>query len=372
MNHDQRITPSVLYRTVFLAFGLVVAGLIFRQLATLVLGVLIVVVLAIPLAAFADLLGRFRVPRPLAVLVGLVLGLGALGALIAALVPVFSHEVNQFAANLPAIIDSLRHKLGHLTGTSPTKVGRQLQNFVNGYTHHPSKLLGPIASVGTTVAGAVAAIVVVLLTVIYTAIQPDPLLAGLTRLAPPQRRATAVAILARLREAYLGWVRGLLVGMLVLGVLTYIALRIVGLGYAAFFAILTAVAIIVPYFGALASSIPPIVYALATSPTKAILVAVVYIVIHQIEGNVIEPVVMARAVKLHPAVVAVGVVAVESLFGFVGLFVAVPILATLKILIEELWVNPQEAAQAPLAVLGSPVAALQESREALQETRERS
>lgn len=364
MNHDQRITPAVLYRTVLLAFGLVVAGLIFRELATLVLGVLIVVVLAIPLSSFADGLGRFRVPRPLAVLIGLLLGLGALGALISQLVPVFSHEVNQFAATLPATIDSLRHKLGHLTGTSPTKIGTQLQTFVNGYTHHPSKLLGPIASVGATVVGALGAIVVVLLTVVYTAVQPGPLVEGMIRLAPPDRRNTAITILDRLREAYLGWIRGLLVGMLVLGVLTYLALRIAGIGYAAFFAILTAVAIIVPYFGALASSIPPIVYALATSPTKAILVAVLYIIIHQIEGNVIEPVVMARAVKLHPAVVAVGVVAVESLFGFVGLFVAVPILATVKILVEELWINPQEAARAPLAVFGSPVAALRESRDA--------
>jgi predicted PurR-regulated permease PerM len=363
LNHDQRITPAVLYRTVLLAFGLVVTGLIFRQLATLVLGVLIVVVLAIPLSAFADLLGRLRVPRPVAVLIGLLLGLGALGALITALVPVFSHEVNQFAANLPATIDSLRHKLGYLLGTSPTKAGKQLQTFVNGYTHHPSKLLGPIASVGATVVGALGAIIVVLLTVVYTAIQPEPLVDGVKRLVPPARRASATTILMRLREAYLGWVRGLLVGMLVLGILTYFALRIAGLGYAAFFAILTAVAIIVPYFGALVSSIPPILYALATSPTKAIVVAILYIVIHQIEGNVIEPLVMARAVKLHPAVVAVGVVAVESLFGFVGLFVAVPILATVKILIEELWINPQETARAPLALLGSPVAALRESRD---------
>jgi predicted PurR-regulated permease PerM len=361
---DQRVTPAVLYRAVLLAFGLVVAGLIFRALLTLVLAVLIVVVLAIPLSAFADLLKRrARIPRPLGVLIGLVIGLGAIGGLVAALVPVFSHEVNQFAANLPATIDALRHKLGSLTGTSPTKIGKQIQTFVDGYTQHASKLLGPIASVGVSVAGALAAIVIVLLTAVYTAIHPGPLIEGITRLATPERRPTATKIMTRLREAYLGWIRGLIIGMVVLGVLTYFALRLAGIGYAAFFAILTAIAIIVPYFGALASSIPPIVYALATSPGKAVLVAILYIVIHQIESNVIEPVVMARAVKLHPAVVAVGVVAVESLFGFVGLFVAVPILATIKILVEELWINPHEEAHIPLAVIGSPVAALRESRE---------
>jgi predicted PurR-regulated permease PerM len=78
------------------------------------------------------------------------------------------------------------------------------------------------------------------------------------------------------------------------------------------------------------------------SPSKAVVVAIIYIIAHQIESNVIQPLVVARNVELHPAVVAVGVVAVDRLFGFVGLIVAVPILSTFKILIEELWVKPVE------------------------------
>lgn len=348
---DSRLTAGALYRAVFLAFGLVVAGLVFRQLATLVLAVLIVVILAIPLAALATGLGRLRIPRAAGAALGLLLGVGALVGLIAPLVPVVTHEIDQFVAALPQIVDALRHKLGSLTGTSPSSVGQHIQHFVNGYTQHPTRLLGPIASIGLGVAGALAAIVVVLLTALYTAIQPEPLIDGITRLVPPARRDVARHILARLREAYIGWLRGLVVGMLVLGGLTYLGLQLIGVAYAAFFAILTAVAIIVPYFGALVSSIPPILYGLAISPGKAVLVAVVYLVIHQIEGNIIEPVVMSRAVKLHPAAVAVGVIAVERLFGFVGLFVAVPILATVKILIEELWMRPLEQATPPLAVV---------------------
>jgi predicted PurR-regulated permease PerM len=126
-------------------------------------------------------------------------------------------------------------------------------------------------------------------------------------------------------------------------------LTLVGLQFAEFFAVLTAIAMIVPYFGALASSIPPILYALTVSPGKAALVAAIYIVAHQVEGNMIQPLVMARAVELHPAVVAVGVVAVERLFGFIGLFVAVPILATIRILLQELWIIPLEQRNLELA-----------------------
>jgi predicted PurR-regulated permease PerM len=339
---NSTVTPVTLYRAVLLAFGLVVAGLIFEKIVTLVLAVLIVVIIATPLSAFASLLQRLKVPRAIGAVLGLLLGLGALGALIALTLPVFNQEINAFAKSLPSIVDELRRRLGHLTGTSPNHVGRQIQHFVDTYTQHPSKLLGPLASIGAGVVAAVATIIVVLLTALYTAIHPEPLVTGFVRIAPPANRPQVERILSRLRDAYLGWLKGLVVGMVVLGGLTYGGLRIVGLGFAGFFAIFTAVAMIIPYFGALLSSIPPIIYALTVSPSTAVIVAVIYIIAHQLESNVIQPLVVARKVELHPALVAVGVVAVDQLFGFVGLIVAVPILSTLKILVEELWIKPVE------------------------------
>jgi predicted PurR-regulated permease PerM len=339
---EAKIDAGVIYRAVLLAFALVAGALIFEALATLVLAVLIVIVLALPVSAFATLLQRHGVPRAVGATLGLLIGLAALGGLVAAIVPVFSHEINKFADSLPGIVDSLRHKLGSLTGTSPSRVGHQLQHFVDGYTQHPSKLLGPLASVGASIVAGLAAVVVILLTALYTAIHPEPLVNGLVRIVPPVHRERAWRIMTRLRVDYLAWLRGLVIGMVVLGVLTYLGLRLVDLPFAAFFAVFTAVAMIIPYFGALASSIPPILFALTFSTGKAIAVAAIYIVAHQLEGNVIQPLVVARTVKLHPAVVAVGVVAVDTLFGFIGLIVAVPILVTVKILIDELWVKPVE------------------------------
>lgn len=339
---DSRINAGVIYKAVLLAFGLVVAAIIFRALISLILGVLVVAVIAAPLSAFADLLARWRVPRAIGATLGLLLGLGVLAGLVALIVPVFSREVNDFAQSLPSIGDSLTRRLGHLTGSSPKHVANQIQHFVTGYTHNPSRLLGPAASIGASIAAALAAIVVILLTSLYTAIHPDPLVSGLLRVFPIHRRPHVHHILIRLRTAYLGWLRGLLVGMVVLGSLTYAGLMLVGLHFAAFFAVFTALAMIVPYFGALVSSVPPILYALTVSTKEAVLVAIIYVAAHQLESNVIQPLVVARTVKLHPALVAIGVVAVERLFGFVGLLVAVPILATVMILIDELWVKPLE------------------------------
>jgi predicted PurR-regulated permease PerM len=348
---DTKITPGVIYKAILLAFGLVIAAMVFQALSTLILGVLIVAIIAAPLAAFADLLERWHVPRAIGATLGLLIGLSAIGGLVALIVPVFSREVTHFVNELPQIGDVLTRRLGRLTGSSPAHISAQIQHFINNYTHNPSRLLGPAAVVGESVAAGVAAIIVVLLTSLYTAIHPDPLVNGMVRLFPIPRRPHVQHILMRLRTAYLAWLRGLFVGMVVLGTLTYLGLVLVGLNFAAFFAVFTAVAMIVPYFGALASSIPPILYALTISPQKAILVGIIYVLAHQLESNVIQPLVVARTVKLHPAVVAIGVVAVDQLFGFIGLLIAVPVIATVTILADELWVKPLEQDRTPVEQL---------------------
>ncbi len=93
-------------------------------------------------------------------------------------------------------MDELRRRLGHLTGTSPNNIGRQIQHFVNTYTQHPSKLLGPLATIGAGVVATVATIIVILLTALYTAIHPAPLVAGIIRIAPPAKRPQAERILS--------------------------------------------------------------------------------------------------------------------------------------------------------------------------------
>jgi hypothetical protein len=85
-----------------------------------------------------------------------------------------------------------------------------------------------------------------------------------------------------------------------------------------------------------------VLFALTDSPGKALLVLAVYIAVQQVEGNLTIPLVMSRTVKIHPAVIAIGVVLVGQVFGFVGLFVAVPILSALVIAVEELYILPME------------------------------
>ncbi|HET8820603.1 MAG TPA: AI-2E family transporter [Thermoleophilaceae bacterium] len=347
MNGDLKITPAQLaYRTVLLAAGLLLFGLLFRQLVTLLLAILTVVILAIPLAAAARKLERFGVPRPVGALVTLLGGLAALGLLIYLLIPPFVDQTNEFVEDVPAIVKDLEKVYADITGQSTGEVGDKVQRFFERYTDDPDRLIGPLTSIGLNVAGILGALVLILITAYYIAIRPDPLVNGLVRLAPPPRREHLRHVLGRIRQSWIGWMEGVAIDMLVTGVMLYVALTIVGLDFAIFFAVLSALLVVVPYFGAIAGAIPPTLFALTDSPGKALLVLGAYILVQQLESNVTIPVIMAQRVRLHPAVIAIGVVVVGQLFGFVGLFVAVPILSLIIIAVEEFWVKPIEEGHA--------------------------
>ena len=335
-------TPHVAYRAVLLAAGLLLFGLLFRQLVTLLLAILITIVVAIPLAAAATRLERRGVPRALGALLGLVGGLGVLALIVGLLIPPFVDQTNEFVNNVPNVVDDLENVYADWTGQDPGQVGDRVQNFFEKWTDDPEKLIGPITSIGLNIAGVLAALVLILITAYYMAVRPEPLVDGLVSLFPPPRREHARYVLERLRRAWIGWMEGVAIDMLATFVLLYIGLTLIGLDYAIFFAVLSALLVVVPYFGSIAGAIPPVLFALTDSPGKAVLALVVYIAVQQFESNITIPIVMSQRVKLHPAMIAIGVVVVGQLFGFVGLFVAVPILSLLVIVVEEFWVKPIE------------------------------
>jgi predicted PurR-regulated permease PerM len=339
---SERASAQVAYRAVLLAAALLVFGLVFRQLLTLMLAVLMTVLIALPVAAVATRLEKRGVPRALGAAIALLYAVATIALLVYILIPPFVDETNRFVDDVPGIVDDLENQVHDITGAQPGAVGHTVQEFVQRYTNDPARLIGPITSIGLSLAGVMGALVLMLITAFYMAVRPEPLVGGMLSLVPPPTRAHARHVLERLRRAWVGWVAGTFVDMVVTGLLLYLGLRIVGLHFAVFFAVLTAVLTLVPYFGAIAGAIPPVLFALTDSPGKALIVLAIYVLVQQVESNVTLPLVRPEAVRLHPAVIAIGVVLVGRLFGVVGLLVSVPILSLVTIGVEELWVKPLE------------------------------
>ena len=329
-------------RAVLLAAGLLVAGLLFHELVTLFVAGIITLILAIALSAVADPLLRRGVPRPLGALFGLLLLGGAVLGLLLLVVPPLTGELGRFVENLPQTAEALGDRLAGLTGSSSEATGESIQRSLESLTKDPGQFLGPLASFGFGVAGLLSSLLVIIITAYYMAAQPRPLVHGALRLFPPRRRDWALHVMNRVRTAWLGWMKGVLVDMAVTGTLLYLGLMLIGLDYAILFAALSALLVVVPYFGAIAGAFPPVLLALTDSPQMALLTLGVYLVVQQVESNLVVPLVMARMLELHPAIIALGVVVVAQLFGVAGLLVAVPILSLIVLLVEELWVRPQE------------------------------
>jgi predicted PurR-regulated permease PerM len=328
---------------VLLAAGLLLFGLLFRQLVTLLLAILITIVFAIPLAAAASRFERRGLPRPLGALLALLGGIAVVALLITLLVPTFIDQTDEFADAVPGIVDDLEGTYADVTGEDASDVGDRVEEFVEKWTDDPERLIGPITSIGLNVAGILGALVLILITAYYMAIRPEPLVDGLVNLFPPPRREHVRQVLDRVRRSWIGWMEGVLVDMLATFVLTFIGLSLIGLDFAIFFAVLSALLVVVPYFGSIAGAIPPVLFALTDSPGKALVTLGIYVLVQQIESNVTIPIVMSQRTRMHPAMIAIGVVVVGQLFGFVGLFVAVPILSLIVIATEEFWVKEIEA-----------------------------
>jgi predicted PurR-regulated permease PerM len=341
---NYRAIERVAFRTVLLVAALVLFGLAFQQLITLFIAVLATVLVAILLDSAASRLERHRVPRPLGALLALLAGVAVFAAILVAVIPPFVDETDTFVNNVPQIATDLQNRVHDITGESKSAIGHRAQKFARRYTDHPERLIGPLTSIGFGVAGVLAALVLMLIIAYYMAARPEPLTRGMLRLFPPDRRDHAEHVMGRLREAWVGWMQGVAVDMVVSGVLLYAGLTLIGLDYALVFAVISSLLVLIPYYGAFIGGLPPVLFGLADSPGKGLLALVVYVAVQQVESNFTIPLVMSKTVNLHPAVIAIGVLVVGRLLGFAGLFVAVPVLSFITITIEEFWVKPMEEA----------------------------
>lgn len=335
--------PSVAYRTIGLAAALIVAALVVHQLMTLVLAVVVTIIVALPLSAAASLAERHRLPRAVGAAAALVAGFGVVVGLGFAVIPSFVAQAKQFASRLPALVANVERHLPGSHGVKPTNLSTQISHALSGYLDHPQQLIGPIEQVGLTAAGVAILLALIVLVAFLIAVNPTALVQGLLRLLPAERRPQAQEVLGRIRTAWLGWMTAVGIDMVVLGSLLFIGMKAIGLNFAVGFAVFSALMTVIPNYGSVISAIPPILDGLAQSPTMALLVLIVYLVVNQIEGNVLLPLIMARTVDMHPAVVSIGLLLMAALFGIIGVLIAIPLLSLAIILVQALWIEPQEA-----------------------------
>jgi predicted PurR-regulated permease PerM len=155
----------------------------------------------------------------------------------------------------------------------------------------------------------------------------------------PAYRPDAVHLWTTIGESLSRYLAGLLLSIAIQGSMATLGLALLGIPYALVLGLWMSVTAILPYVGAFLGAIPSVLIALTISWQMALAVAGLYVVINQIEGNLITPRVQGEAVRVHPLLIFISVIGGSEIAGFLGAVLAVPTLAVLRVFAEFLWVR---------------------------------
>lgn len=182
---------------------------------------------------------------------------------------------------------------------------------------------------------------ILLLLAITLMLLADPLIyrQGFKRLFPAFYRRRVEEILNLCAEGLEGWLVGILFNMVVIAILSFTVLLLLGIPLALSQAMLAGVMTFIPNLGPTLSVISPMAIALIEAPWKALAVLILYIIIQQIESNVLTPIVMAQQVALLPAITLLSQLFFATFFGFLGLFLSLPLTVVAQIWFKEVIVK---------------------------------
>ena len=339
---------------------------------TLFLGVLF----GIAVSAGVDRLQRLRVPRGIGAAMIVVAFFGLLGGMGAWLAPTLRAQGTELKQKLPEAVDRVEAwvnkresgVLGIFLGGSPpaaaptgdssrpagtpasptpsagspsaadsvapgaTPIKSRMQLQLGGATRY----LFPFAK--STLAAVGGFLLIVFLS-IYFAADPDLYRRGALSLLPATRRRLGAQVMDRVAVVLRKWLVTQLVAMAVIGTVSTIALLILDVKAAFALGVLAGLFEFIPTVGPIFSAIPAVAMGFLDSPEKALLVAVVYMGIQFLENHILIPLLMKGGMDLPPALTVLTQALLALVFGFLGLMVAVPMLATVMVIVQMLYVD---------------------------------
>jgi predicted PurR-regulated permease PerM len=336
--------PAVRIRTLVIAalLTLAVVGLVFLLYAVLdiVLVFLIAIVVAEGIRPLVNRLERWRFPKAAAILTVYVVLLGVLTVLVVLLVQPLVTQAQQLADNFPRY----QHQLEKLV----RDVESQL-HISSNFSGQIGNLLGTakdvLLAIGTTIANVLVRFVIVLVLAFLWLTTSDRLKAFVVDLVPTQHQALAEDVIADMGTRIGGYMRGVVINMVVIGLLAGIAVAILGLPSPVLLGIFAGLTEAIPIFGPFLGAAPAVLLGFTVAPLYPLLVAAVFLVIQQVESNTLVPVVMNRVLALPPLTVVLALLVGGSLEGVAGALLAVPIAAALQVLVLRLVVPFVHAAQ---------------------------
>lgn len=323
-------TPEILARATLIIAAALVLALIWLlfDVILIVVGAILVAVL---LRLVAEPLVRYiKLPESAALLLAAVIVVGILSG---TLYLFGSHLEAEFQDVLQRLDTAQRSITKTLQG-SP--LGKVLLSHMGGTNLSITDVLTRIFTIS---ASFVEAVIIAFIAGIYLAVHPTLYRTGLIKLFPARWRASGGETVDDVGNALRLWMLGQFVQMLLIGLLSAVAAWLIGLPSPLALGLIAGLLEIIPYLGPVLAAIPALLVAATQNVHAIVWTALAYTIIHQIEGNLISPMISRHVVFIPPAVILLGLVTTNFVFGTVALVFAAPMTVIASVIIQKLYVR---------------------------------
>ena len=316
---------------VLLVSALAFAVYQFAYVLVLAFGALL---LGVVIRAFVDQVARLPfLSGTAAFYVGLLVLVAVLAAFFYFFTTTLQGQVRDVLERLPQAIDALGERF-----SISNPVERLEERFATAAGDGTS-LMSRAANIGFTVLGGIVDTLIVVVAAVYLAYDPALYRRSIVRLFPQDQHRRIDGALVTTGNALKLWFFGQLVSMALVGILTGIGFWWVGLPAPAALGLIAGVTNFIPFLGPFLGSVPAVVFAFGDGTNAVFWTIAIVVVVQQLEGNVFLPLIQRAAVSLAPAFVLFAIVAFGLIWGFLGVFLAVPMAVTIMVFVKMLWMR---------------------------------
>lgn len=284
-----------------------------------------------------------KVPRALSILLIYLIAAVMISSLVYFVGPILQKQINSLIDSTPAFIEWIKEKITELQHNEWIHRLHENEslNFEKGTDSISKKVPSGLAVIGSNIMDFIsflARIVTVLVTVpfilFYMLKEGEKAPQQILRLLPVMQQKNGRKILTDLDEALSSYIQGQIFVSFCLGTLLFIGYLMIGLDYSLLVAIVAMFTNVIPFVGPIIAMIPALIIAILDSPMMVVKVLIVMVVVQQIEGHIISPQVMGRKLEIHPLTIISLLLAAGSIGGVLGLILAVPVYAVLKVIVH--------------------------------------
>jgi predicted PurR-regulated permease PerM len=328
---DKSMRINITTGTMIRALLLVIVAALIYYVRDVVLITLLSIVIASGVEPATVWFQRRRVPRVLAVIIIYLAAFLALGFMFYLVVPPVFSELSDLSANIPIYLEKpFQAQLIHeFLPELPESISQILLGFADSARSFIEKITGGFFHATSVLFGGALSFVFMIVLSFYLSVQEKGIENFLKMIIPLKYEEYAIDLWNRSRNKIGEWMKGQVLLGLLIGVMVFLGLTILQVKYAISFAFLAAVFEIIPVFGPILASIPPIGMALLQSPSLALLVAALFFVVQQFENHLIYPLVVRKVVGISPTIVILVLFIGGKLAGFLGIVLAVPLATVL-------------------------------------------